>query len=88
MPEDRLEGGGWPSLDDPWPDWWPVEYRVQYRGWWVWKGISDLVYARLMLSSPPRVVRAENPEALKDEIKAEIAKIEAKTFRVHSPGAI
>jgi hypothetical protein len=65
-----------------------MEYRSQFRGWWVWKGIAGILYARLMLSSPPRVVRAESPEDLADQIRAELAKIEAGTYRVHSPGAI
>lgn len=88
MPGDRPSEGGWPSLDDPFPDWWPMEYRRQYRGWWVWRGIAGLHYGRKLLTSPPRVVRGEDPEDLRDQIKREEANIESGTWRGHSPGAI
>lgn len=88
MPDERNGGSHWPSPEDPWPDWWPVKYRVEYPGWWVWEGVGGIRYARLMLSSPPRVVRGEDTEDLKGEIIREIALIESRVFRVHSPGAI
>lgn len=88
MSGDHTGEGNWPSVDDPWPDWWPLEWRIQYPGWWVWRGVAGLLYARLMRSSPPRVVRAESPEALRDEIRSELVKIEASAPRVHSPGAV
>ena len=48
-----------PTLDD---------VRGEFAGWHVWKGIAGLVYGRLLNSSPPVVVRAENALALRDQI--------------------
>jgi hypothetical protein len=56
---------GEPTLDD---------VRAQFPAWEVWKGISGLVYARRVLSSPPMVVRAEDPRDLIDAIRAEIGR--------------
>ncbi len=54
-----------PTLDD---------VEREFSGWHCWKGISGLVYARRLLSSPPVVVRAEDPRDLIDQIKAEIGR--------------
>lgn len=34
-----------------------------YNGWRMWRGISGLVYARLIKSSPPVIFRAGGPAA-------------------------
>jgi hypothetical protein len=34
-----------------------------YPGWRMWRGIAGLVYARLLRSSPPVIVRAGGPDA-------------------------
>ena len=40
----------------------------EFPGWEVWKGVSDLWYARLPRSTPPIVVRGEDLTDLRDEI--------------------
>ena len=54
-----------PTLDD---------VRAMFPRWEVWTGIAGLVYARKLLSSPPIVVRAEDPRDLIDQIRAEIGR--------------
>ena len=39
--------------------------------WYVWRGISGLVYARKIGSSPPLVVRGEDAIDLRDQIRRE-----------------
>ncbi len=48
------------------PDWWP--YADELPRWHVWRGVSGLVYARLMRSSPPLIVRGEDAADLRDAI--------------------
>ena len=55
--------------DEDVPDWWP--YAVELPRWHVWRGVSGLVYARLMRSSPPMVVRGEDAADLRDAIRRE-----------------
>jgi hypothetical protein len=40
-----------------------------YPRWHSWEGISGLFYARLLRSSPPVVVRGEDPADLRDSIR-------------------
>jgi hypothetical protein len=35
----------------------------------VWRGIAGLLYARRLMSSPPRVVRGHDPVELRDLIR-------------------
>lgn len=51
---------GDPTLDDVWRE---------FPGWEVWQGIAGLVYARKPLTSPPVVIRAEDPADLRDQIR-------------------
>jgi hypothetical protein len=64
-PTPARQNGAEPTLDD---------VAREFPHWHVWRGISGLVYARLMLSSPPAVVRAEDPRDLIDQIRAEIGR--------------
>jgi hypothetical protein len=57
MPEDEV------------PDWWP--YAAELPRWHVWRGVSGLVYGRLLHSSPPLVVRGEDAADLRDAIRRE-----------------
>jgi hypothetical protein len=41
----------------------------EYPRWHTWKGISGLVYASRRKTSPPAVVRAEDPLDLLDQIR-------------------
>jgi hypothetical protein len=52
--------GDEPTLDD---------VRAMFPHWEVWTGIAGLVYARRLLSSPPIVIRAEDPADLRDQIR-------------------
>lgn len=54
--------------NEEWPDWWPHTRREEYPYWWVWQGVSGLYYARRIMSSPPKVVRGESVDALRDAI--------------------
>jgi hypothetical protein len=35
----------------------------------VWRGIAGLLYARRLMSSPPRVLRSQDPVELLDQIR-------------------
>jgi hypothetical protein len=48
-------------------DWWP--YAPEFPNWHVWRGVAGVLYARRLLSSPPRVVRSMNAEDLRDRIR-------------------
>ena len=61
-----------PSLDDTERELRDVER--EFPRWHCWKGVSGLVYARRLLSSPPMVARAETPAALIPAIYAEIGR--------------
>jgi len=51
---------------EPAPDWWP--YAREFPHWRVWRGVAGLIYARRLKASPPRVVRATDEAALRDQI--------------------
>ena len=54
------------------PEW--TAYAPEFPQWYVWRGVAGHFYARLPGSSPPRVVRALNPEELREEIsRVEVA---------------
>jgi hypothetical protein len=53
------------STEDP--DWWA--YSSEFPRWHVWRGIAGLLYARRLMSSPPRVVRGHDPVELRDLIR-------------------
>lgn len=55
-----------PSLDD---------LARAFPRWEAWRGISQLYYARLRGSSPPIVVRGEDPLDLECEIRRAIARL-------------
>jgi hypothetical protein len=40
-------------------------------GWQTWTGVGGILYARLQRTSPPKVVRGANTDALRAAIKAE-----------------
>ncbi len=42
--------------------------QAEFPRWEVWRGIAGLVYARKLLTSPPVVLRAEDPVDLRDQI--------------------
>lgn len=52
--------GAEPTLD---------EVAAEFPGWECWRGIAGLLYTRKMLSSPPVVIRAEDPTDLQDQIR-------------------
>ena len=56
------------ELDGP-PSWWP--YATELPAWYVWRGISGLLYGRKRGSSPPLVVRGEDAVNLRDQIRRE-----------------
>jgi hypothetical protein len=51
------------------PGWWP--YAAELPRWHVWRGVSGLLYGRLLRSSPPLVVRGEDATDLRDAIRRE-----------------
>jgi hypothetical protein len=69
--EQPLTSSAIPSKDIP--DWWP--YAAEFPHWHVWRGICGLVYARRPRTSPPLVVRADNPV----DLLAQIRRAEGKT---------
>lgn len=50
----------------------------EFPGWHFWKGVSGMVYARWLKSSPPIVVRGEDWTDLRDEIRREISRRASK----------
>ena len=48
-----------PSLED---------VAREFPRWHTWKGICGLLYASRRLTSPPAVMRAEDPQDLRDQI--------------------
>jgi hypothetical protein len=61
----RVEAGD--EAEDTTPDWWP--YAPEFPHWHVWRGVAGLLYARRPRSTPPMVVRAEDPVGLRDRIR-------------------
>lgn len=57
---DHASTGAEPTLDD---------VAAEFPHWHCWQGISGLVYARKLLSSPPVVLRAEDATDLRDQIR-------------------
>jgi len=57
---DHVSSAAEPTLDD---------VAREYPRWHTWKGISGLVYASRRKTSPPAVVRAEDPMDLIDQIR-------------------
>jgi hypothetical protein len=51
------------------PPWWPQVWQVEHDCWHVWKGTNGLYYGSRAKTSPPVVVRGEDPEDLHDMIK-------------------
>jgi hypothetical protein len=49
------------------PEWWAC-YAGEFPRWYVWRGVTGHCYARIPRTSPPRVVRAQNAEGLRDAI--------------------
>jgi hypothetical protein len=48
-----------------------AEVERDYPGWHAWPGaLAGVVYARRPRSSPPLVVRAVTPDALREQIEA------------------
>ena len=60
LPEIAEAEPGEPTLEDVEREW---------PRWHTWKGISGLVYASRRLTSPPAVVRGEDPMDLRDLIQ-------------------
>jgi hypothetical protein len=50
------------------------EVAAEFPGWRCWRGISGLVYGRKLLSSPPVVIRAEDPADLWDQIRGHLGR--------------
>ncbi|MGP7999540.1 MAG: hypothetical protein ACLPKI_19820 [Streptosporangiaceae bacterium] len=47
-----------------------ADVAAEFPRWHTWRGISGLIYARRNLTSPPAVLRAEDPLDLRDQIRA------------------
>jgi hypothetical protein len=54
-----------PTLDD---------VAAEYPFWECWRRIAGLCYARKPLTSPPVVLRAEDPQDLRDQIRGWLGK--------------
>jgi hypothetical protein len=71
--EDR-EIPTWPAVAEPdIPAWWP--YADEFPRWHVWRGVSGLLYARWLRSSPPVVVRGEDAVDLRDQIRRAVGQM-------------
>ena len=63
------------------PEW--RAYAREFPQWYVWRGVAGHYYARVPRSSPPRVVRALNPEDLREEIARAEMSLVAVPARSH-----
>ena len=45
------------------------DVHAEYPRWHCWKGVNGLVYASRAKTSPPAVVRGEDPVDLRDQIR-------------------
>ena len=45
------------------------DVAAEYPFWELWHGIAGLCYARKPLTSPPVVLRGEDPAVLRDQIR-------------------
>jgi hypothetical protein len=48
------------------PEWQP--FAREFPHWHVWRGINGLLYGRRAKSSPPLVVRGEDPAEIRDQM--------------------
>lgn len=46
-----------------------ADVAAEFPRWHTWKGIAGLLYASRNLTSPPAVVRGEDPVDLRDQIR-------------------
>jgi hypothetical protein len=51
------------------------EVDAEFPRWHCWRGVSGLLYAGMQRSSPPIVVRAEDPLDLRVKISHEVSKL-------------
>jgi hypothetical protein len=49
------------------PAWWEP-YAAEFPRWQAWRGVSGLLYARKLETTPPVVVRGEDAVDLRDQI--------------------
>ena len=47
-----------------------ADVAAEFPHWHTWAGISGLVYARRLMTSPPAVVPGEDATDLRDQIRA------------------
>ena len=52
---------------DETPAWWEP-YAEEFPQWQAWRGVSGLLYARKLETTPPVVVRGEDAVDLRDQI--------------------
>lgn len=52
------------------------DVQAEFPAWYAWRGIAGLLYARRLNSTPPRIVRAEDADDLRDQIVSQEADIE------------
>jgi hypothetical protein len=52
----------------------------EFPRWQVWRGICHMWYGRLLNSSPPVIVRGEDPTDLRDEIIRKVSDLEQPRF--------
>lgn len=64
------------------------DVQAEFPAWHVWRGIAGLLYARRMMSSPPRATRGESPGELRGAMVKEEADIEAGTWAGITHGSI
>ena len=65
--QDKQPPTGLEATRDDIPDWWP--YAAEFPHWHFWRGVSGLMYARRPRTSPPVVVRGEDTEDLRAQMR-------------------
>jgi len=65
--QDKQPPTGPEATRDDVPNWWP--HAAEFPHWHVWRGVGGLMYARRPRTSPPVVVRGEDTEDLRAEMR-------------------
>jgi hypothetical protein len=77
----QRQAGGPPGLDDTGPLRDELAKITADTGWHCWLGVIPILYARREGTSPPWIVRAPDPEALREAIAAYPVEIAAARER-------
>lgn len=56
----------------------PEDIDTEFPSWHAFRGVNDLMYARLVNSTPPILVRGEDLMDLRDQVIAKMSELEER----------